>query len=158
MAFIFQVFPANSSHHTARTTPPFIMKFSAIFAVVVLAIASVGAVPRDTNALRLARGLTPSAPPNLVSRVESGRRPRPSSKPTQCSSGALQCCNSAGSPTTGYTPFLLDVFGVTGLPDDSLVGLSCFAVGSKNTCSSTPLCCTGNTYDGIIATGCTSAS
>ncbi|TFK64400.1 hydrophobin-domain-containing protein [Pluteus cervinus] len=84
--------------------------------------------------------------------------PTPEAGSNQCNTGTVQCCNtvqdahstSVQQVATGNN---IDLGSVTGL-----VGLTCnpvSAIGvSGNSCSSQPVCCTGNNFSGLIVVGC----
>ncbi|PPR03336.1 hypothetical protein CVT24_012576 [Panaeolus cyanescens] len=78
-----------------------------------------------------------------------------------CNTGSLQCCNSVQEAS--QNPFV-DLLRNLGLlvnvgPITGQVGLTCnpitvdISIGG-NSCTAQPACCTGNTYIGLITTGC----
>ncbi|TFK65628.1 fungal hydrophobin [Pluteus cervinus] len=75
-----------------------------------------------------------------------------------CNTGSIQCCNSVQSlQSTSVTQLAgllgLDLGGLTGL-----VGLTCSALSigglGGNSCSAQPVCCTGNSFGGLLSLGC----
>ncbi|KAF4621440.1 hypothetical protein D9613_000152 [Agrocybe pediades] len=88
--------------------------------------------------------------------VTPARRNEPAS---QCSTGGLQCCNSAQSASTASVASLLGLLGIAVGSVTGLVGLNCsplsvIGVGG-NSCSAQPVCCTNNSFNGLVALGCT---
>ncbi|EPQ54193.1 hydrophobin [Gloeophyllum trabeum ATCC 11539] len=85
--------------------------------------------------------------------------PTPNELASQCPTGELQCCNSVGSATD---PAIATILGSLGIPVQgisALVGLTCSAisvvgVGSGDSCTETPVCCTDNSYAGLVSLGC----
>ncbi|KAH9479137.1 Fruiting body protein SC1 [Psilocybe cubensis] len=77
----------------------------------------------------------------------------------QCNTGTLNCCDQTLSATASSTNLLLGLLGIVLGPVTGLLGLSCSPIDvlgiSGNSCSAQPVCCTGNTFNGIITTGCT---
>jgi len=77
----------------------------------------------------------------------------------QCNTGSVQCCNSttdaqSANKALGGLLGITDILaGVTGQ-----VGLGCSplsVVGSgAGQCNQKPVCCTGNTYKGLVNLGC----
>ncbi|KIJ64698.1 hypothetical protein HYDPIDRAFT_62219, partial [Hydnomerulius pinastri MD-312] len=77
----------------------------------------------------------------------------------QCNTGSIQCCNNTYSSTDASLTSLLGLLGVVLGPISGLVGLGCTPVtvigtGSGAVCTQQPVCCTGNTYNGLINVGC----
>ncbi|KAI9567785.1 fungal hydrophobin-domain-containing protein [Boletus coccyginus] len=79
---------------------------------------------------------------------------------SQCNTGSISCCDSTYSSSS---TFVTGLFGMLGLPPVSVggsqVGISCSpttigGVGSGSSCTQQPVCCTGNTFNGIINLGC----
>ncbi|TFK58454.1 fungal hydrophobin [Pluteus cervinus] len=76
---------------------------------------------------------------------------------SQCNTGPIQCCNSVESVCT-----TLPLFGLLGivLSDiDVLVGITCTPITvigvSGNSCTAQPVCCENDTFNGVVAIGCT---
>ncbi|KAG2364775.1 hypothetical protein BDR07DRAFT_1607878 [Suillus spraguei] len=77
----------------------------------------------------------------------------------ECNTGTISCCDSTyayGSPSlTKITSGL----GITLDPFEGLAGYDCSPIsvigaGSGSVCTQQPVCCSGNTYYGIINIGC----
>ncbi|KAJ3490886.1 hypothetical protein NLJ89_g11395 [Agrocybe chaxingu] len=79
--------------------------------------------------------------------------------PSQCNTGPIQCCNTTG--TTKDTPIaaLLGLLGVVVQGVDVLIGVTCTPISvigiGGNSCTAQPVCCTNNSFNGIVAIGCT---
>ncbi|KIJ61818.1 hypothetical protein HYDPIDRAFT_95787 [Hydnomerulius pinastri MD-312] len=78
---------------------------------------------------------------------------------SQCTTGQIVCCNSVKSADA--VPNLSSVTGLLAAQAALLgnVGVSCSTItviGEGKSCiaSQTPLCCTDNSYDGILSLGC----
>ncbi|EKM76519.1 hypothetical protein AGABI1DRAFT_87238 [Agaricus bisporus var. burnettii JB137-S8] len=79
--------------------------------------------------------------------------PAPVTNNSQCNVGTLHCCNSAQDVKSSAVQTLahslgVDLGGVTGI-----VGLTCNVLGGSS-CSAQPVCCTGNSFGGLIVVGC----
>ncbi|KDQ60466.1 hypothetical protein JAAARDRAFT_191843 [Jaapia argillacea MUCL 33604] len=78
---------------------------------------------------------------------------------SQCNVGTINCCNSVQSvDSTGVTQLAgllgIDLGGITGL-----VGLTCSSISALSllnggACNASPVCCSGNTFSGLISLGC----
>ncbi|TFK73063.1 fungal hydrophobin [Pluteus cervinus] len=83
-----------------------------------------------------------------------------SSSTSQCNTGEVQCCNSVQSADDDGSQGLTGLLGILGLGDiTGQVGLNCsplsvIGVGG-NSCSSQPVCCENNQFNGLINVGCT---
>ncbi|KJA19424.1 hypothetical protein HYPSUDRAFT_1095993 [Hypholoma sublateritium FD-334 SS-4] len=81
------------------------------------------------------------------------------SSSNQCDTGSLQCCNSVQAADTRAASALLTLLGVSVQDVTGLVGLTCSpvtAIGASGTsCSAQAACCTNNSFNGVVATGCT---
>ncbi|KAK7472100.1 sc3 hydrophobin [Stygiomarasmius scandens] len=78
---------------------------------------------------------------------------------SQCNTGDLQCCNSVQSANSPAASLLLGLLGIVIQGVDVLVGLTCdpisvIAIGG-NSCNAQPVCCENNSFNGLIAIGCT---
>ncbi|KAF4621107.1 hypothetical protein D9613_000147 [Agrocybe pediades] len=78
---------------------------------------------------------------------------------SQCSTGNLQCCNSVQDASS---PTVTSLFGLLGIAVGSvtgLVGVTCSPISvigiGGNSCSAQPVCCTNNSFNGVVAIGCT---
>ncbi|TFK35363.1 hypothetical protein BDQ12DRAFT_668662 [Crucibulum laeve] len=77
---------------------------------------------------------------------------------SECSSGSHVCCQGAGRAYLPPYAALLGLLGVVVDPD-TLIGVTCtpitvIGVGG-NSCNAIELCCDNNSFNGIIAIGCT---
>ncbi|KAF8154177.1 hydrophobin 2 [Crassisporium funariophilum] len=84
----------------------------------------------------------------------------------QCSTGPIQCCNQVGTLTHSLTLQtqglgLADDFELLGIvidPIDAVIGVNCspITVGGigGNSCNAQPVCCSNNTYNGLVNVGC----
>ncbi|KAF5362460.1 hypothetical protein D9756_002084 [Leucocoprinus leucothites] len=83
-----------------------------------------------------------------------------STPPTnQCNTGTIQCCNSVQSVNSSAVGLLAGLLGIVLQGVTGLVGLTCspldiLGVGG-NSCTAQPVCCTGNSFSGLIVLGCT---
>ncbi|KJA29772.1 hypothetical protein HYPSUDRAFT_31766 [Hypholoma sublateritium FD-334 SS-4] len=77
----------------------------------------------------------------------------------QCNTGSLQCCQSTQDATSSSIAGLLSLLGVVIGDITGQVGVTCSAItvvgASGTSCSEQPVCCTNNTFNGVIALGCT---
>ncbi|KAF9556195.1 hydrophobin-315 [Agrocybe pediades] len=78
---------------------------------------------------------------------------------SQCSTGQLQCCNSTGTAKDASISKLLGLLGVVVQDVTALVGVTCTPItvigAGGNSCSAQPVCCTNNSFNGVVALGCT---
>nr|CAD12833.1 hydrophobin 2 [Pleurotus sp. 'Florida'] len=75
-----------------------------------------------------------------------------------CSTGSLQCCSSVQKATDPLASLLIGLLGIVLGPLDLLVGVTCspitvIGVGGTS-CTQQTVCCTGNSFNGLIAIGC----
>ncbi|RPD61019.1 fungal hydrophobin [Lentinus tigrinus ALCF2SS1-6] len=139
------------------------MKFTYTVAALVAAAASVQA--GETNAHRMARGLSPLPPRDIrahPSRTDNAKRSSPSGTPPQgsgsCTTGPVHCCNSVEKANDSVVSTILGLLDLV-LDPDVLVGLQCspitaVGVGSGNSCSAHTVCCENNSQGGLISIGC----
>ncbi|CAA7260205.1 unnamed protein product [Cyclocybe aegerita] len=77
----------------------------------------------------------------------------------QCNTGPVQCCNSVQQASSSPIYQLLGLLGVVAGPIDALIGLTCNPISvigiGGNSCTSQPVCCTNNNFNGVVALGCT---
>ncbi|KAF8810414.1 hydrophobin-263 [Phlegmacium glaucopus] len=77
----------------------------------------------------------------------------------QCNSGSLQCCNSTSTVSNPITSLLLGLLGINVGSVTGLVGLTCSPLTiigvSGTSCNQQAVCCTNNTFNGLVALGCT---
>ncbi|KAF8799956.1 hydrophobin-251 [Phlegmacium glaucopus] len=76
-----------------------------------------------------------------------------------CNTGSIQCCNSLQSSSSSVADSLKGIFGVATGPITGDVGVNCSPLTliglSGNSCSAQPVCCSNNSFNGLIAVGCT---
>ncbi|KAG6861146.1 hypothetical protein C0995_003414 [Termitomyces sp. Mi166 len=128
------------------------MKFTTIFATLATLAISVSALPGETNAQRMARGLPPLPPVRRATPVDVAKRATPSKTPT-CSSGSTLCCNSLSDSSNPLVKTLAGLLGAVLLPTVG-VGLTCSSLRAGATCSQQTVCCQNNNFNGLIAIGC----
>ncbi|KAF8057421.1 hydrophobin-251 [Lyophyllum atratum] len=77
----------------------------------------------------------------------------------QCNTGEVQCCNSMQNASDENMSGLLGLLGISVQDITGQVGLNCSplsAVGAGgNSCTSQPVCCTDNKFNGLVVIGCT---
>ncbi|KAF5309179.1 hypothetical protein D9619_012767 [Psilocybe cf. subviscida] len=77
----------------------------------------------------------------------------------QCNTGPIQCCNSYGTAGSAPIAALLGLLGIVVGDVTAIVGVTCSPItvigGSGTSCSSQPVCCTNNSFNGVVAIGCT---
>ncbi|KAF9533293.1 hydrophobin, partial [Crepidotus variabilis] len=76
-----------------------------------------------------------------------------------CNTGPVQCCNDVHQSNSNTANLIHQVFGIN-IPVTGNVGTQCspitaVGVGSGAQCSSQPVCCENNHYEGLIVVGCT---
>ncbi|KZV59388.1 fungal hydrophobin [Peniophora sp. CONT] len=75
-----------------------------------------------------------------------------------CNSGALQCCQSAGSKNLAGLGGLLDLIPIDLQGLNIPIGLTCTPINvlsiGGNTCQQQTVCCENNTFNGVVALGC----
>ncbi|TFK37463.1 fungal hydrophobin-domain-containing protein [Crucibulum laeve] len=94
----------------------------------------------------------------VANAVPRGDSPLPASS---CTTGPVQCCNSVQSSANFSDP-LISLLGLLGLVASSitgLVGVTCSPISvigvGGNSCNAQAVCCTDNSFHGIVALGCT---
>ncbi|RPD65517.1 fungal hydrophobin [Lentinus tigrinus ALCF2SS1-7] len=94
--------------------------------------------------------------PTTTVTVTTTSSPPGSTQPAgSCSTGPVQCCDSASDPATSL---LLGLLGIV-LQGDGEVGLDCSPItvigaGTGNACSAHAVCCQNNNVGGLISIGC----
>ncbi|CAA7260093.1 unnamed protein product [Cyclocybe aegerita] len=80
----------------------------------------------------------------------------------ECTTGPVQCCNSVQSANDPAAAALLGLLGIVVQDVTVQVGLTCTPItvigGADNSCSAQTVCCENNTYDGVVALGCTTST
>ncbi|KDR75556.1 hypothetical protein GALMADRAFT_68547 [Galerina marginata CBS 339.88] len=76
-----------------------------------------------------------------------------------CDTGDIQCCNATQQSSITSLGLLSSLLGIS-LPNIAgLIGLSCSPISvlgvGGNSCSAQPVCCTNNSFNGLVALGCT---
>ncbi|KAF6753387.1 hydrophobin-251 [Ephemerocybe angulata] len=103
--------------------------------------------------------LIASASVVLVERTETPAPPTTPPPVSQCNTGPVQCCNSVQAANSPGLAGLLALLGVIVGPLTGQVGVTCSPLSviglPGNSCSAQPVCCTNNSFNGIIALGCT---
>ncbi|KAF6756253.1 hydrophobin-251 [Ephemerocybe angulata] len=78
---------------------------------------------------------------------------------SQCNTGPVQCCNSVQSAGDPSLAALFALLGISVTDVNAIVGLTCTPISvialPGNSCSAQPVCCTNNTFNGVVALGCT---
>ncbi|TFK65625.1 fungal hydrophobin [Pluteus cervinus] len=85
--------------------------------------------------------------------------PRQTQGPTgNCNTGSVQCCNSVQSSSATSVTQLAGLLGIDLGSITGLIGLSCSPLSilgaGGNSCSAQPVCCTGNSFGGLLSLGC----
>ncbi|KAI0682233.1 fungal hydrophobin-domain-containing protein [Earliella scabrosa] len=86
--------------------------------------------------------------------------PAPTGGPTgKCSTGPIQCCNTATSAQDPATAALLGLLGIAVQGVNALVGVQCdpinvIGVGAGKECNAQAVCCTNNNVGGLVSLGC----
>ncbi|KAF4575160.1 Hydrophobin [Pleurotus pulmonarius] len=76
-----------------------------------------------------------------------------------CSTGELQCCSSVQSPDSKSLTSLFALLGVVVGDITGLVGVTCSPVtvvgAGAAQCNAQAVCCDNNSFNGLVALGCT---
>ncbi|TFK35665.1 hypothetical protein BDQ12DRAFT_611412 [Crucibulum laeve] len=74
---------------------------------------------------------------------------------SQCPPGQLQCCASVQPGNTAPADTILALLGITVIPANTPVGLSCSPINTSGpqpwTCTQSPVCCTANGWVSLAA-------
>ncbi|KAI9570794.1 fungal hydrophobin [Boletus coccyginus] len=74
---------------------------------------------------------------------------------SQCNTSDQYCCNSDITQTTSAVSGLLGILNGLNLG----AGITCSPIGviqvAGNSCTQQPVCCTGNTFNGLVNVACT---
>ncbi|KAJ6543626.1 hypothetical protein DFH09DRAFT_1322083 [Mycena vulgaris] len=100
------------------------MKSTTFFCALSFAIAAVEAIPRDSNAHRLARGLPPLPPRR---RQPGAKRSTPSSTPVTCASKKTFCCSDLTETSSSAATNILSGLGIPVSSCGAHVGTGCIA-------------------------------
>ncbi|KAF9552094.1 fungal hydrophobin [Agrocybe pediades] len=77
----------------------------------------------------------------------------------QCTTGPIQCCASTGHSDDTTISKLLGLLGVVVQDVTALIGVTCSPISvigiGGNSCTAQPVCCTNNSFGGLVALGCT---
>ncbi|EAU87422.1 CoH1 [Coprinopsis cinerea okayama7 len=77
----------------------------------------------------------------------------------QCNTGPVQCCNSISTAKDPATSLLLGLLGIVVQDLNIPIGLTCSPISviglPGNSCSTQPVCCEDNSFNGVVAIGCT---
>ncbi|TRM65947.1 fruiting body protein SC1 [Schizophyllum amplum] len=75
-----------------------------------------------------------------------------------CSTGPVQCCNTVAETYDSHVAEILGELGIDVGSLSGLVGLQCAPITilglGGNTCTAQTVCCSNNTYNGLINIGC----
>ncbi|KAG6846486.1 hypothetical protein H0H93_013684 [Arthromyces matolae] len=84
--------------------------------------------------------------------------PRTGGTSCNADTGTQQCCNQALQASDPLVGLLEGLLGLVLGPIDALVGINCSpitVIGAGGTqCNSQAVCCSGNTFSGLITVGC----
>ncbi|KAF4580784.1 hypothetical protein EYR38_003071 [Pleurotus pulmonarius] len=98
--------------------------------------------------------------PTTVTVTATPKPTETSGSGSQCSTGPIQCCNSVqSSGSGGLVSVLLGLLGVVLGGIDVPIGLTCNPISvigiGGNSCNAQAVCCENNSFNGLIAIGCT---
>jgi hypothetical protein len=76
-----------------------------------------------------------------------------------CNTGPVQCCNQMMKSDSAQATFLTSLLGISLEGITGQVGAQCspitaIGLGSGSSCSSQPVCCSNNSFNGLVAVGC----
>ncbi|CAA7263581.1 unnamed protein product [Cyclocybe aegerita] len=76
-----------------------------------------------------------------------------------CNTGPVQCCNSLHKKESKDANILAALVGVAVDSVGAYVGAQCspitaIGLGSGASCGSQPVCCSNNSFNGVVAIGC----
>ncbi|KAJ3545443.1 hypothetical protein NMY22_g2445 [Coprinellus aureogranulatus] len=79
----------------------------------------------------------------------------------QCNTGPIQCCQKVTTARDPVAGLIISLLGIVIKDLSTVVGLTCSPVSvigvGANQCSAQPVCCQNNSFNGLIAIGCTPA-
>ncbi|KAF5310913.1 hypothetical protein D9619_007758 [Psilocybe cf. subviscida] len=103
--------------------------------------------------------LTTLAVATLAAATPARRNDGGSAPSNQCNTGSLQCCNSVQNANSASIAGLLGLLGIVVGTITGQVGVTCSPItvigASGTSCSAQPVCCTNNSFNGVVALGCT---
>ncbi|KAJ7503245.1 hypothetical protein B0H11DRAFT_2222523 [Mycena galericulata] len=109
------------------------MKTAIIFSALSLAISAVDALPNESNAQRLARGLPPLPPRR---RQLGAKRSTPSSTPFHCDTKKTFCCSNLEAASTSAAKTILSGLGIPSTSCGEQIGTGCEAASDSDVCTS----------------------
>ncbi|KAF9556913.1 fungal hydrophobin [Agrocybe pediades] len=75
-----------------------------------------------------------------------------------CNTGSIVCCDFTGAASSSSVSSLLSLLDIAVQDVNGLVGVTCFPISTVGigslVCSAQPVCCTNNSFNGIVALGC----
>ncbi|KAJ2913203.1 hypothetical protein MD484_g7219, partial [Candolleomyces efflorescens] len=78
---------------------------------------------------------------------------------SQCNTGPIQCCNSVQSAGAPAVTALFALLGIAAQDVNVPVGVTCSPISiiglPGNSCSAQTVCCENNSFNGVVAIGCT---
>jgi len=78
---------------------------------------------------------------------------------SECNVSDQQCCNSVQSASSPSVTTLLGLLGVVLSGVTGQVGVTCSPITgvgiSGSSCTAQPVCCSNNSFNGVVALGCT---
>ncbi|KIM37624.1 hypothetical protein M413DRAFT_76973 [Hebeloma cylindrosporum] len=91
--------------------------------------------------------------------VFAAAAPAPGGINNSCNTGPVQCCNQLLKSDDKQATLLASLLGLVLGPVTTQVGLQCsplsvIGIGSGSSCSSQPVCCSDNSFNGLVAVGC----
>ncbi|KAJ3512688.1 hypothetical protein NLJ89_g3378 [Agrocybe chaxingu] len=138
-----------------------------LVALFVFAAPMVDALPsaKSTNAGRLALGLPPLPPARRATHVAAARRSgvspitQPQPEAPVCETGPIQCCKCQKVTTASdsVAGLILSLLGVVVKDPSTSVAMTCSPMSSTSpeACTTQTVCCENNSFNGLIALGCT---
>ncbi|KAF8228375.1 hydrophobin [Tricholoma matsutake] len=89
--------------------------------------------------------------------------PVPGATGGQCNTGSMQCCQQVHQSQTDSHSFLAALVGANVQDVTAAIGTNCdplsvVGLGSGAQCTQQPVCCTGNSFSGLVVVGCTPIS
>ncbi|EIW80221.1 fungal hydrophobin [Coniophora puteana RWD-64-598 SS2] len=82
----------------------------------------------------------------------------PAATTNQCNTGSAQCCNTVDSASSPQVATVLGLLGIVVGDITGQVGLQCSPLSvlssGGGTCNQEPVCCTNNSFNGLVNLGC----